>query len=72
MGANDKQHNKSRRRFLKQAAMGSAVAGVASTSTALAVTGQAPSAVKTQTASATGSGYQETAHVRRFYDLARG
>ena len=72
MGAKDAQHNTNRRRFLKRAAMGGAVAGVASTTSALAMTNQDNQPVEKHTASASDSGYQETAHVRRFYDLARG
>ncbi|MDR9414426.1 MAG: twin-arginine translocation signal domain-containing protein [Spiribacter sp.] len=72
MSAKDSQHDSSRRRFLKGVAVGGTVAGVAGGSSALAVTQTAAPDTEARAESTPSSGYQETAHVRRFYDLARG
>ncbi len=72
MSAKKPQQDPSRRRFLKGMAIGGSIASVAGTSSAVAIT-QSPAPVKTTNATAsTRQGYQESAHVRRYYDLARG
>lgn len=65
--------SQSRRRFLAGvvvgggAAAGVAVAGVAPRPDADAASGDADRSASTET-----RGYRETAHIRRYYDLARG
>ena len=72
MSAKDSQHDSSRRRFLGGLAVSGAVVGVTSGGSALAMAQKPTPTTEEPTASSRGSGYQETAHVRRFYDLARG
>lgn len=63
--------NESRRRFLKGLVIGSAVAGVAAGGSAGALAAPAPAKTTKAADRPARKGYQETAHVRRYYDLAR-
>lgn len=71
MSANNPQQDASRRRFLKGMVIGGSVATVAGGSSVLAAT-HSPAPVEAESAKMTSAkGYQESAHIRRFYDLAR-
>ncbi len=71
MSAKNPQQDASRRRFLKGMVIGGSVASVAGGSSVLAAT-HSPAPAKAEGDDLTKrKGYQETAHVRRFYDLAR-
>lgn len=62
--------NDSRRRFLKGLVIGGATAGIAAGGSAGALA--APANPANTADKPARKGYQETAHVRRYYDLARG
>lgn len=63
--------NDSRRRFLKGLVIGGAAAGVAAAGSAGAVSATTPEKPAKPEGKTARKGYQETAHVRRYYDLAR-
>lgn len=63
--------NDSRRRFLKGLALGGAAAGIAAGASTGALAAPAPANTAKAADRPARKGYQETAHVRRYYDLAR-
>jgi hypothetical protein len=67
-----KQNDPSRRRFLKGMVVGGSVAGLAGGSSVMAATQTSTPSSKAGAEPTQRKGYQETAHIRRFYDLARG
>lgn len=70
MSSEKSERNESRRSFLKGLVVGGAAVGVAAGSGVMAAE-PAPTADYAESSSSKVKGYQETAHVRRFYDLAR-
>ena len=70
MSSEKSERNESRRVFLKGLVVGGAAVGVAAGSGVMAAE-PAPKADQAESSLPKVKGYQETAHVRRFYDLAR-
>ncbi|PWG62221.1 hypothetical protein [Sediminicurvatus halobius] len=64
--------NDSRRRFLKGLVIGGAAAGIAAGGSAGALAAPVTAKPANAAEKPARKGYQETAHVRRYYDLARG
>lgn len=70
MSSEKRQNDASRRRFLKGLVVGGAAVGMAAGSGVMAAEPM-PCEKTAESAESKLKGYQETAHVRRFYDLAR-
>lgn len=70
MSSEKSESNEGRRSFLKGLVVGGAAVGVAASSGVMAAE-PTPAIEQTDLTSSQVKGYQETAHVRRFYDLAR-
>ena len=66
MSKENKSQKNSRREFLKSAGLATGAAGVAAV-----VLPSKPSQAKVPTGEASQLGYQETEHVRKYYELAR-